>query len=698
MSIRRLVRVPVFITPVLLATTSLASAQSGSDDASASSALPIERITLYRSGVGAFERSGVVEGDADIQLMVDAELVNDILKSMVLMDLGDGRVESASYGSREPLARRLASFAVDLSDAPSRADLLARLRGTPVKLKLVDGTIEGRVLSVEKTTTPLGDGTATLTHVTLATESGIESIRLDQVRSFEVMDPAIRREINRALSAIAEHRTDQTKTLDLAFRGNGERDVFVGYVHEMPVWKTSYRLVLDEEEGEKPFLQGWAIVENTTDEDWEDVTLGLASGRPVGFVMDLYEPLYLSRPEVPVPVEMAAAPKVYQGDVAERYRQLEVLRQRSFIDQDVSTQSSLDQLDVIGGTTGFGSIVADANQPRRFGWQQGGFADFSSATAQEAGSVFRYELDEPVTIERRRSAMLPIAASPLDGRAVSIWSGSGVHPMRGAMLTNTTGLQLMPGPISVYDSGSYAGDAQIDFVPDGDERMIAFAVDLEMRVQATDDRSDQIRRIRIVDGLLEQTVSREWARSYVVRNLDKDKDRTLIIESPMVAGWELVDIVPASETDTSYRFEMAVPAGESRDLTVRMAKVDSQQIAVTSFDLDVLLAVQRAGKATEAVLEAARRAAFLNRAVRESLAARADLEVERDAIYDDQARIRENLARVSSDSKLGRRYLDKLGVQETRLEAIGKAMKKADETIFERRAALSSFLADLNVR
>ena len=693
MSIRRLVRVPVFITPVLLATTSLASAQSGSDDASASSALPIERITLYRSGVGAFERSGVVEGDADIQLMVDAELVNDILKSMVLMDLGDGRVESASYGSREPLARRLASFAVDLSDAPSRADLLARLRGTPVKLKLVDGTIEGRVLSVEKTTTPLGDGTATLTHVTLATESGIESIRLDQVRSFEVMDPAIRREINRALSAIAEHRTDQTKTLDLAFRGNGERDVFVGYVHEMPVWKTSYRLVLDEEEGEKPFLQGWAIVENTTDEDWEDVTLGLASGRPVGFVMDLYEPLYLSRPEVPVPVEMAAAPKVYQGDVSRQPSAAPAPARRNISGRERAAGARADyamdsdavaELGVaMKSTAGFA-----ANDMR---------GQAAAASGAEGGAVFRYELDQPVTIERRRSAMLPIAATPLEGRSVSIWSGSGVHPMRGAMLTNTSGLQLMPGPISVYDSGSYAGDAQIDFVPDGDERLISFAMDLEMRVRNDTTPASRVRGIRIVDGMIEQTIGREETRKFSVKNADVDRDRTLIIETPIYRGWDLMGVKPASETETHYRFEVAMKPDSEQSLTVKLGTTDRSMIGITQMDLKTMLAYQRDGRASKAVLDAFRRAGELQSAINSTQQSISRLEAEREGIFKDQKRLRDNLARVQSNSNLGARYIEKLNTQETRLEEIETSIEQLQDRRAQQQRALNDFVRGLNV-
>ena len=658
--------------------------------------LPVERITLYRSGVGSFERRGAVEGDMDIQLSVDAELVNDILKSMVLLDLGGGRIESASYASREPLERRLASFAVNLSDAPGRREILQRLRGTMVRIVRVDGRpVEGRVLSVEDVTVPTAEGSTKLPHVTLATGSGMESHRLDEVQSFSVLDPQIREEIDRALLAIAEQRTDRVKTLDLAFRGSGRRDVIVSYVHEMPVWKTSYRLVLPDaaEGGGSPLLQGWAIVENTTDEDWRDVRLGLVAGRPVGFVMDLYEPLFLARPEVPVPVEAAAAPRTYAGKTVE-LQASPGRAQRSMPAADTATRSAGRGAMFGGG----GQAESLAAAPMEMGDAMAYGMGSGAAAAAGDGTVFRYELEEPVTIERRRSAMLPILTAGIEGRRVSILATGAQHPMRGVEIRNTSGLQMMPGPISVYDDGTYAGDAQIDFVPAGDERLLAYAVDLEVRSEFRESQQSRVRSVRIINGLVEETIGREYGRTWTIRNADEGEDRTVIVEAPAMPGWEIVSPEPAERAAGIDRFEIVVAAGETADLAVTYRRTDLTRLAVASYDLGRLIGHQRSGAASAEVVAAVRRAAELQAAVTGIERQLQQLENEREEIVRDQSRLRDNLGRVGANTELGGRYIRQLTDQEDRLEAIARAVGEARAELERARRRLEEYIGSLNVR
>jgi hypothetical protein len=216
----------------------------------AASKLPLRRITLYRSGVGAFERRGLIEGDANVQLRFDTKQINDILKSMIVLDLskGQGRIEGVSYGSKEPLSKRLSSFAVDISDDPSMQELLGRLRGAEVSLKLAEGReLVGTVLGVETRQEPVNkDAVTNVAFVNVLTSDGVVSVRLPQVVSFDLRDAALKSELNKALSALAEYRADRTKTVDIRLAGQGAREIVVGYVQESPVWKTSYRLILPD--------------------------------------------------------------------------------------------------------------------------------------------------------------------------------------------------------------------------------------------------------------------------------------------------------------------------------------------------------------------------------------------------------------------------------------------------------------------
>lgn len=657
--------------------------------------LPLERITLYRSGVGAFDRSGVIDGNADVQLRVDADLVNDILKSMVLLDLDGGRIESASYGSREPLERRLASFAVDLSDSPSRADLLHRLRGTEVSLLLADATVRGRVLGVEMVIVPHpgSEGTASLPHVTLSTESGIETIRLDRVISFQVLDEEIRREIDRALGAIAEHRTDREKAIDLAFRGEGPRRVAVSYVHQMPVWKTSYRLVLPDaaEGGGSPFLQGWAIVENTTDEDWVDVRLGLVAGRPVGFVMDLYEPLFLERPEIPVPVESAAMARLYGGEL------LDMSEVELAMDSPMAPAARMRGGGGGGQGSGSGSLFGGASGPVETMSAEDMIYGMGTGAAATGGSgtVFRYELEEPVTIERRRSAMLPILSSSIEGRRVSLLMSGDVHPMRGVELRNSSGLQLMPGPISVYDGTAYAGDARIDFVSAGDDRFLSYAVDLEVRAEERRRDVNRIRTVRIVNGQVEMTYGREMRTAWTVANADPEEDRTIVIDMPVATGWEVVQPEPSERIAGGYRFEFDVSADETESIEIVLRRTDRSYNRIERTSLADALVYERDGVASPAFIAAIREAGRLQGRVAEIEQKQSVLGRERTLIVADQDRLRKNLAGVGGDSRLGQRYVTKLEEQETRLESIETEEAELAEELTQRRAALRAFLEGL---
>ncbi|MEJ5295212.1 MAG: hypothetical protein WHT28_08200, partial [Fimbriimonadales bacterium] len=232
--------------------------------------LPVSRVVLYRSGVGYIERTGTVNGNARIQLSLREPQMNDILKSLVLVDFDGGRIEPVQYTTRDPLNRVLSSYAINIADNPSRAELLKRLRGVPVEV-FTQSTIKGTVLSVEERTVRDEKSGQTRTEplLHLLTGEGITTIALSEVSRFRVLDERLQKELENALLALASGLDTNRKVLELAFTGRGQRRVLIGYITEMPLWKMSYRLVIPREG--KPLLQGWAIVENTTDEDWENV-------------------------------------------------------------------------------------------------------------------------------------------------------------------------------------------------------------------------------------------------------------------------------------------------------------------------------------------------------------------------------------------------------------------------------------------
>jgi hypothetical protein len=684
----------------IILTAALASAAGLALPASAQEAqeqaLPVNNITLYRSGVGYFERAGLIDGDASVQLRFGTDQINDILKSMVLLDLDGGMIEAASYSSKEPLARRLASFAVDISDNPSTAELLNRLRGARVAVRTLEGPTEGVVVGVEarQVIVPEG-GVVEHAFVNLLTGTGITSIDLARVTGLEILDKQLAAELSKALAALAEHRADNTKSVDLSFRGDGARRIVVAYVHEMPVWKTSYRLVLPET-GE-PTLQGWAIVENTTDEDWNGVQLSLVAGQPVGFTMDLYQPLFLARPDVPVPVTAGVMPRAYEGEAVDwnAVGRLSPMRDRAAEGPLESSMAPAAKsgLELYRRRIESGNMDLDGDG-------MVGYAARAQASAAEVGEVFQYKLDQPVTIERRRSAMLPILSTAIEGRRVSIYNSSDgmTHPMRGVDITNTSGLQLMPGPISVFDEAAYAGDAQISHVGAGDERLLAYAVDLEVLVNTEREDNSNLVTLRIVDGLIEETRKARQSTKYTFKNGDAEQGRTIIVEQPKQEGWDLVKPDEPEETTTSaYRFEVEVGADDAAGLEVVFERTDRQTLALVSYDLPTLLAHARDGKASEEVVAAVREAARLQSLVNQSQSKINAIETERNEITSDQARVRENMARIDRTTELYARYIRKLDEQESRLEQMVGELDALRAEKQQRQQALNEYLGKLNV-
>src|SRR5262245_14015553 len=286
--------------------------------------LPVSQVVLFSSGVGYFEREGQVDGNARIDLQFQAANINDLLKSLVLQDQGGGQVSTINYDNRNPIDMTLKSFAIDLTQNPSMAELLNQARGEKVEVvTTVDNknpvvgqseTLNGTIVGVEKQRQAIGkDQVIEVAQVNLLTADGLRGVPMAQVQKVRFLKPSLEQEFKKALEVLAAGHDKQKKTVSLNFTGEGKRGVRVGYVTESPIWKTSYRLALKE--NDKLFLQGWAVVENTSDEDWNNVQLGLVSGRPISFEMDLYQPLFVRRPMVELELFASLRPQTYSGDM-----------------------------------------------------------------------------------------------------------------------------------------------------------------------------------------------------------------------------------------------------------------------------------------------------------------------------------------------------------------------------------------------
>jgi hypothetical protein len=641
--------------------------------------LPLTKVVLFTSGVGYFQHEGTVSGSTDLDLYFKTKDINDLLKSLVVQDLDGGQVTEVTYSSRDPLTRILQSFAIDLTGNPGIAQILTQTRGEEVEL-LTPQRIRGTIVGVESKAS--GENTAD-TFLNLLTDKGMVSVNISEVHSFRFLNPQLQGELDQALSLLAESRSAEKKRVTLGFAGEGNRRVRVGYLLEAPLWKTTYRLVLGE--GEEHFLQGWAIVENTTDEDWREVSLSLVSGRPISFIMDLYRPIYVPRPTVQVETYSSIAPQRYEDDLGLAAAAPEApMAAKSGI---AESRAELMSEPLYGEDARRDDI--DPSQ-----------GVSTAAQAAEAGNFFRYLIRLPVSVPRKESAMLPIVTRSVEGKRYSIYNQrvQSKHALHGLKIKNTTGFDLMGGPLTVFEQGSYAGDARIDSLSAGAERLISFAIDLDTEV-AVSSRSvpETLLSVRIVKGTLFSTLKQRAEATYRLKNSDS-RSRSVLIEHPLNPNWELVAPEEAEETTRSaYRFLLEVPAGGGEELLVAQERNIDRSVLLTNISDSQITYFLSASKVDRRVKRALEGITERKSALARTINQRQEEERKINTIHREQSRIRENMSRLDRDSNLYKRYVGLLDEQEDLLE---EALLKIEDLRVEeqrQREELDRYILSLDL-
>jgi hypothetical protein len=658
-----------------------------SQSASPRTTVPVKRVVLFSSGVGYYEHDGTVHGDVATELRFRADQISDVLKSLVLQDRDGGHVAAVTYPSQAPISKTLKSFQVDITNNPSLADLLNQLRGARVTVQAPGEHISGTILGVESRRKAAGAGEPiVVATLDLLAGGTLRAIELPSVTGLSFDDPQLEDELTKALAALAQARDQDKKPVTVDFNGSGDRRVRIGYVVEAPVWKTSYRLLLGDTHHQ---LQGWAIVENQTESDWSDASLSLVSGRPISFAMDLYQPLYATRPTVVPKLFAGLHPQLYENGMPTRVDSVAMqpgssARRANSGFPAVTVRGPAQLSEVV--------VTATGNGP-------GDQSVQAVAQAADLGELFEYSVGN-VTLPRQKSAMLPIIVDSVGVDRVSIFNPSVLprNALTGVRLTNSTGKLLLQGPITVLDHNTYAGDARIDDVPRGQQRLISYGVDLQLVVEVTPDtHADRLVSARIVKGVLQVQTRQLYTRSYRAQN-SGDRDKTLIVEHLRRPDFNLVDTQRPLETlPNLYRFEGVAPAGKVATLTVKEEYVSSSGYGLLGNDYGTLLSSWRSGELPVAVRDALAKAAQLRQAVMDT-EREINEHVQRLAqITQEQTRIREDMKTVSANTPYYARLLAKLNDQESEIE---KLQRERDELAARRdaqRHALDEYVMNLDV-
>ncbi len=765
--------------------------------------LPIRRVILYSNGVAYIERRGTVSGRAEVNLSFKQSQVDDVLKSMVVLDLGRGRIGAVSYNSSAPPSARMADIPFSVSPETrgggGLAGVLAQLQGARVLVTTAAGrTAAGSVLTVEeRRSQPDPAKPPAVTHyLVIASDGGeLASFDLAEVRAVRLTDEGARRDVGEFAAAAASARRRDAKTITVTSDGEGAREMVVSYTIAAPIWKTTYRVVLDAEG--KPFFQGWAVVDNVSEEDWEAVRLSLVSGTPVSFIHPIQKPFYRYRPVVPMPEDLQLSPQVYEPETGEAGgnsvtgrvedpagafipgAQVTVTNEATgkaytatsddagnfrtpFVPSGTYTvrtdlngfktnvitglrvgpvrpASVAVRLEVAGVSETVTVTAADSAAdfrvssglsnsvnnlllvPGERGRSAGKDEDEvvsvaeamtggnsgveAEAEGSEVGDLFEYQIANPVTVRRDRSALIPIVQTRMEGSRVSVYRETQrrTRPMAGMLLKNTTQLTLEGGALTVLDGDAYAGEALMERLKPAEQRLVSFALDLGTLVTVRQEESDSpVFLVRIANGALYANYHNRQKKVYTLAN-QTDKARTVYVEHPVRQGWELDDREtprPEGKSASFYRFRVELAPRSTEEVRVieRETAVETYALSDLTPDLIQIFVTRRyiddaTRQRLREILDLKARLASANTRVQQ-------IEQEIGAIAADQKRLRDNIEALNKTPEarqLIARYVQKADQQETRLEQLAREKQAALEERQSLQSQLNNALRSLSL-
>lgn len=696
--------------------------------------LPIRRVILYSNGVAYIERRGFVTGNAEIDLSFKQSQVDDVLKSMVVLDLGQGKIGAVSYNSSMPASARTAEIPFSIDPQSEQSDgaggglagVLSQLQGAKVLVTSLKGTASGSILTVEKRAAAADKKTdekaspVLAYSLVIASDTGeITSFDLADVRSVKLLEDGTRKDLSEFANATASTRRRDAKTISVTSNGEGRREMVVSYTVAAPIWKTTYRVVLDAEG--KPFFQGWAIVDNVSDEDWQSVQLSLVSGSPVSFIQNLQKPLYRYRPVVPIPEDLNLKPQIYDPENETGSGMGDGSGSASGMGSGVgggrgSTVEVTSAKPMFDGannnfmiSSGFaGTSVSDAIVNERSGIE-------TAASGEEIGDLFEYRIEQPISVDKNRSALIPIIQTKMEGERVSIFrepaaetsddddeedeseavKRANPRPMSGLLLKNVTAMTFEGGSMTVLDRDAYAGEALMERLKPKEQRLISFALDLGtlVRTEKKEDR-EPAKLVKVVGGVFQVHYFKTEKSLYKLSN-QTDRTKVVYIEHPVRKDWVLSEnyAKPDYTTARFYRFRVELKPFENREITVgeNLGMMDKYGLSTLSpKDLDLFLAARVIDDATRTKMSKLIDLRMQINAIDAKLMSN---EKETAEITKDQERFRENiesLAKTPDAKQLIVRYIAKANDQESRLEQITKDKRTllADKDRLERELAV----------
>ncbi len=691
-------RISPLAAGLVLSTTILTAVQAAEHKETSA---PITDIRLSSGGLAEIRRQAAVSGDSRVTLTVPFNQVDDVLKSLVVSD-PKGNIGSVSLVGKQPLTEVFKSLPFLPSDLASRPSLLNALQGASVTVSGNGSTTKGRLTGIETITEASKDGgTTTRRQLNLVSNGKIVSFDLDKV-DVSLDDPALQAKVNSGLDAVMASKASDSRDIAIEVKGSGPHDISVGYVVPAPIWKASYRLNLAKT-GDKANIQGWAIVENNSSDDWKDVRLSLSSGSPVTLYQRLYESYYAQRPEIPVYGPSGIVPladtggeiafakdadKKKDGTVAMLRVVTDPEWQHPAVREATAKQQSLSAASAIENGRGRRLDTVDS---RELAEAMHAIRPAPAAPppppsiAEEADISTLFTLQSPINLPRGQSLTVPFTNDEMTVSRVSVFQPQLRinNPVAGILLKNQSDTSLPPGILTMFDDGvGYVGDAQLAGLPAGESRLLTFATDRKVQVTSTAEKKDQITSVIFTEGTLRVSGTIQHITTYTVKGAS-DADRTIIIEHPRRTNLTYSGEFNDSQTPTAVRIKLDVPKGKIGKATIIGEQKTTGSFAASTIEENFPMQGMWTSQVPDnpALRDKLDDISKAVEAVKEKTQALTTYDEEVKRIVEDQQRIRDNLKAVPAQSDLAKNYLSTLTKQEQRLGEIASLRNKAEDDL-----------------
>ena len=475
-----------------------------------------------------------------------------------------------------------------------------------------------------------------------------------------------------------------------------DRNIFVSYIRESPIWKTSYRLIMSKQQAleQKCLLSGWSLIENTTNQDWEDIELSLVAGMPVSFIYEFYRPIFIQRPVIQPPKILSARPtEIEEG--------LEMEKFKDYAMAEMAVKPMVTKKRAKAVMRG-GGPPAGAPAGGGFGRMQSIMSDTEvydkvksqvKTQTKDLGELFEYNISNPVTIKRKQSALVPILTESIKANRVLLYNKNehDKNPNACLEINNNTKLTLERGPVTIIYDDNLAGEAIIPFLNKGDTRLLNYAVEQAVIInheQKTENMS--VHRVIFGSGYSYEYYYTKMMTTYKIKN-KTEEEKELYLDHPKTHEYKIIEkTVEPEETTNYWRFKLTLKPKDAVVFKLTEQRENYSSNYLWNYSKEDLL--KRVGfyvkhKFIDPELETKlKEIARLIQTLNDLRSKQDKLIEERDSMTDEQVRLRENVTVLGEDSQsvsLKERYIKKLNTQESRFEVIKKELKSLEKKIKE---------------